>query len=252
MVIDSEYMIKREQNYMFAYKVVPSIIYHGDSARSLVTGKTNFQGAWHTLAAILPHEQRVSEEDCSEEDLMEEKYQLSDGVYCLLLSLPPAERYLEVQFIAIVFQPKLSCFVVGKSGLDAESKHWSIREVSAEGHAKCGHLTNLNVEGFLEEVNRILGLPPKIRRVDAAEFAAQEASVETFVVNKHKFFQVLMIAATYNFISQYKGSSAGYSESVVAEFLNSSSDEVKHAISGLIFFVLDIDQPATGTSDVSA
>lgn len=243
MVSDSEYMTKREQNYMFAYNVVPSLIYQGEFAQLLVTGTYAFKNPWQTLFSLLPREQRVSENDVYEDNLIEEKYQLADGVYGLLLRLPPAERYLEVQFIAIVFQPKLRCFAVGRSGLEADSKDWSVREITPEGHGKCGHLRNVNAQSFLEEVNRILGLATKIRLVDSAEFAAQQAHVETFAEEPHKLFEVLMVAATYGYISHLNGSTAGLLPAQVAKFLNSSSDEVRRGIRGYIFYVLDIEDP---------
>ena len=95
MDTEANYMNKREQSYMFAYAIVPAFLFRSDLARFTAFthphGFLYFQQYWEYLARVLPAEHVVSDAE-----LATETYQLSEGIYCMVVAMPPTERYLEV------------------------------------------------------------------------------------------------------------------------------------------------------------
>lgn len=237
MNTEEQYMNKREQNYMFAYNLVPAFLFRSDFARITACahpqGFFYFQAYWERLARIFPEEHVVSNGQ-----LATETYQMSEGIYCMVVTMPPAERYLEVQYLGIVFHPKVRYFVAGRSDMPNISSHqsWTVREVTPNGHGRCGMLSQADVEEFLNEIARAMDLKPDIRIAGGEEMRENSERIETFPAE----FQmtspeaVLVIAATYKVISIQKGDSSGIPPGVVMQIFEQGGEPIKRVVEAIL------------------
>jgi hypothetical protein len=236
MTTDEQYMNKREQNYMFAYNVVPAFLFRSDFAQITAyahpKGFVYFQQFWERLASILPDEHVVSNDQ-----LATETYQLSAGTYCMVVTMPPAERYLEVQLLGIVFQPKVRYFVAGRSdmpGMDYQA--WTVREVTPNGHGRCGMLREPNAEEFLEQIARAMEMESDIRIANGEEMRGNAERIEIFPAE----FQmtppdaILVTAATYKVISQQIGDTSGMPPPVVMQIFQKGGEPMRRVVEAIL------------------
>lgn len=228
-----EYLNTRQQNYLFAYNIVPAFLFRSDFARifSLPNGFGYTEKYWKRLAQLLPAEQVVSDDP-----LATATYQLADGIYCLLVTMPTADRYLELQYLAIVFQPQVRYFVVGRSGLPGMGESWTIREVKPKGHGRCGMLSSADSQQFLEQIVRVLEVTPQIRLVNSEELQKYAGLIETFPAEFQMTSpdEVLALAATYKLISLQTGDTSGILATTVCEFFQQGGEEVHQAVTDIL------------------
>ncbi len=230
----------RQQNYMFAYNIVPAFLFRSDFAKTIAEvhphGFLYFQKYWEQLSRIFPPEHVVSAET-----LKAEAYQLAEGVFCLIVHMPPSDRQLEVQFLAIVLQPKLRYFVAGQGFAPDVHTRLTIREVTVNGHGRCG-TTPPSAESFTEELAEIIGLSPNIRLAEELAMRDSSESIETFPAE----FQmtppehVLILAATYRVMSQIWGDTSGIPAHSVEQFHALGGEHLQHAV----FAILNQDETA--------
>ncbi len=224
----------RQQNYLFTYNIVPAFLFRSDFAWQIAgfypNGFLYFQKQWTSMARLFPPEHVVSDEP-----LKTEAYQLSDGVYCLLVYMPPSERILEVQFMAIVLQPKVRYFVAGQGVIPGDSNRLTVREVTVHGHERCGStLTDGN--SFLLNVVRILNVQPSIRLAEEEEMLACSEQIERFEPK----FQATSpnasygVAATYKVMSRLVGDTSGFPVAAVQQFYAMGGEQVHRAVASIL------------------
>ncbi|MFO1064609.1 MAG: hypothetical protein U0892_12165 [Pirellulales bacterium] len=230
-------MHKREQNYMFAYNLVPAFLFRSDFAKLAALAHPHgflfFQKYWERLAEILPKEHVVSSDP-----LVTETYRLSEGIYCLIVTMPPTERYLEVQYLGIVFQPKVRYFVAGRNDLPGMGSRqtWTLREVTPEGHGICGMLREATPEQFLNQVARAMQIEPDIRIASGEEVRESAESIETFPAAFQMVSPdvVLGIAATYRIISLKEGDTTGIPSAAIQQFYEQGGEPLQRAIATIL------------------
>lgn len=243
MTANEQYMNKREQSYMFAYNIVPAFLFRSDFAKLIALahpqGFSYFQKYWEHLAKLFPSEHVVSNEQ-----LATQAYQLAEGIYCLVVTMPPAERYLEVEYLGIVFQPKVRYLVAGRSDLPGTGlRKWTIREVTPSRHGPSGMLWKPDSASFAEEIARTLDLTPAVRIANDEEMKKHAESIETFPAE----FQttspdaILPIAAAYKAISLKMGDTSGMSPAQVIQICTESGDALRKTIKEIL---LDAQQKA--------
>jgi hypothetical protein len=232
MTIDSQFMNVRQQNYMFAYNILPAFMFRSDFARLTAfahpKGFLYFQRYWEHLAKVFPPEHVVSAGE-----LKTEAYQLADDIYCLVVTMPPAERFLEVQYVGLVFQPKVRYFVAGRNGTwEDGSRLFTLREVTPSGHGACGSLREPDPEQFLASIAGVLNVVPNIRPVDVDEMRVNAEHIETFpaVFQMTPPEAVFVVAAAYRVISLKMGDSSGIPPGAVMRIYEESGEPMRRAV----------------------
>jgi hypothetical protein len=233
---DAQYMDKREQNYMFAYNVVPAFLFRSDFAQITAFDHPNgflyFQKCWERLALLFPAEHVVSGEI-----LTTDAYQLSDGIYCLCVTMPPADRYLEVQFLGIVYHPKVRYFVAGRSDMGpGDSKSWTVREVTPNVNARSGGFRGeADSQKFLMQIAAAIGVEPKIRLSDGDEMKKNAERIETFPQEFQMTSPVVVevIAATYKVISIKNGDTSGIPPAAVMEIYQNGGEPMQRVVEAI-------------------
>lgn len=196
---DPNYHTIRQHNYLFVYNLVPSLLFRTGIAQLTAGGHPHcfdyFERHYKHLGRIFPEPQAVK--DCN---LKWEMYQLQPGVHCLIVRFPPATRYLEVEFLAIVFQPKVRYFPVGLSSQEGQSPSFTVREVDRSGqNFRRGILFQRDDEALLGEVCRILEIEPDLRIVSTEEVVEAAKSIEVFDGKPEMLepTEIYILAATY-------------------------------------------------------
>lgn len=233
---NDRYMCLRQQSYMFAYDILPAFLFRSYFARNTCANPMRFllfQKHWERLARILPEEHVVSS------DLLKtNSYRLSEGVYCMVVTMPPAERYLEPQYIGIVFHPKVRYFVAGRSDLPGNHwpQSWTLREVTPDGHGRCGMLEEKTETEFLNAMARTLKIDADIRLAEIDDLRAHAARVETFSseCQMTPLEAVMVVAATYKVLSDVSGDTTRILPAEVMRFFQKGGEGVHRVVESIL------------------
>lgn len=152
--------------------------------------------------------------------------------------MPPAERYLEVEYLGIVFQPKVRYFVAGRSDSgDTDFKRWTLREVKPDGHGRCGGFSQTaDPKRFLESITNAMDLDPDIRLASTEEMQKNAEHIETFPAE----FQmaspesILVTAATYKAISLQTGDSSGIPPAAIMQILEKGGQPMQQVVQAIL------------------
>ena len=157
----------RQQNYQFAYHLVPQFLFRSDFASTIPMahprGFEYWEKMWAKMAVAYPAEHLVQADGISSQ-----AYHISKNTYALLVALPAADYSMEVSHLIIVFRPDIEYFVLG-NGVDSNSPS-TLRRVDTSTNARCGGVFKLSDSEILEAVCSSLGLEPDIRLADDDEF----------------------------------------------------------------------------------
>ena len=115
-------------------------------------------------------------------------------------------------------------------------QRWTVREVTPNGHGRCGMLHEAKSEVFLNEIARAMDLTPDIRIAGGEEMRESADRIEIFPAEYQMTPPeiVLVIAATYKVISLHKGDTAGLPPSAVMQIYEEGGEPIKRAVEAIL------------------
>ena len=239
----------RQQNYQFAYHLVPQYLFRGDLASTIPMahphGFDYWEKNWERMSIVFPDEHVVQGDG-----ITTQAYFMGGDAFALLVRLPSSDNSLEASHLIIVFRSEIAYFVLG-NGIDASGVS-TLRRIDTNANARCGHVRELTDESILAEVCSALGIQPEVRPADDDEFRAIAESVTAFPPSAEglPFNDVWEVGVMYRVLSATVGDTTNLSPAEAGELVSRLPPQA-HAL-GAAYLKLISSKPDLSRADMDA